>query len=1011
MPDAVWKKAITNSPDKIRSEHYYKQLSQTAASSFLASASDDQARILVQLFSGSEALSELLLIHPDWIEQLTPESLSYPRKIQGLKREVDEWLVPSLNSKDFENGFRQIRMLKQREMLRIAARDLAHMAPVPEIIKEISNIADISLETVHRICWEQLTGRFGEPWHRESDGPWQKTKFCVLGMGKLGGQELNYSSDVDVLFVYSGEGFAFKTPPKKNDQGRGLANHHFFKQLAEQFINEVSRLAPEGALFRIDLRLRPEGKSSPLARSLGSYENYYSQWGQTWERMMLIKARCIAGDSNLAGEFLEMVQPFRYPRTITDQLPHEVAEMKLRIENEVIKAGELERNVKLGRGGIREIEFIVQTLQVLHGGRYPFLQSTQTLPTLSKLVQYELLGSEEAAKLSEAYCFLRAVEHRLQMNNNRQTHTVPADRVYQERLARLMQFGSLAAFQKKLHEVNDTVRSSYDRFIKMDPNKPGNALPYGFEENEAAWIQLLESHSFIEPQRSLKILQEFVNGPGFGHVSSRTSQSARELITRFFSMCRKKGEKAPNELFLSDPDRVLARVASFVSAYGARAVLYETWLSNPSLFKLLLVLFDRSEFLAELAIRTPDLVDEIEQTGQLRRHKSSIINLEELRHGMDDPDQHFWVRRYFQAELMRIGLRDILDLANPEETQSELTSLADACLTYATEVIVKKHGFRKPPFAIFGLGKLGGQELIYGSDLDIFFVAPPKVQNLPALQKVAIDIMDLLTRRTEHGTTFETDARLRPDGLKGLLVNTVDAYQEYYRKRAMLWEIQSLTRLRPITGHAEVLQQMLKQAEELTRWAKGRNELSAYIPNWREEVHLMRLRIQTERTPAGMDKLAIKTGIGGLVDVEFIAQVLSLASDWHEPNTLRALKKAAECGLIETNDAALLSEHYKQLMQVERILRRWSLEAESLLPNDPAPLYRVAARCGHPTSDAFLAEVNRSRNIIRSIYNKVFAVENVRADKGPAKSNRSHGKSSVSPRKQNEGLRPLPDHP
>src|SRR5678816_4132708 len=243
-------------------------------------------------------------------------------------------------------------------MLRIAARDLARLSTIAEITREISNVADVCLDSVNQICLQQLSERFGQPYYQDANERWQPAAFCVFGLGKLGGQELNYSSDVDVIFIYSEEGHVFKAPPRKSQQaGKGLTNHQFFKRLAEAFIAEVSRLAPEGILYRIDLRLRPEGDAGPLTRSLTGYENYYAQWGQTWERMMLIKARGVAGAESLAGEFLETVQPFRYPRSLGEDVLGEIAAMKDRTENEIVKSGALDRNVKLGRGGIREIEF------------------------------------------------------------------------------------------------------------------------------------------------------------------------------------------------------------------------------------------------------------------------------------------------------------------------------------------------------------------------------------------------------------------------------------------------------------------------------------------------------------------------------------------------------------------------------------------------------------------------------------------------------------------------------
>src|ERR1051326_3827338 len=427
MRNAVWQEAVEASADPARARKGIELLKASAAGPVLRKATAELARVLAALFAGSQALGEGLLKHPEWIAQsLDPDSLRHPRQEQGLRREVQSWLGPLLQARDYSRALARLRQFKQREMLRIAARDLCRFGPVTEITAEISRLADVCLDTVYTVCRRQFSERFGEPWHLDADERWQRTGFCILGMGKLGGQELNYSSDVDLLFVYTEEGHAFRERRTRTQQcGKGLANHQFFTRRIEAFVAEVTRLTPEGALYRIDLRLRPEGDAGPLARSLGGYENYYAQWGQTWERMMLIKARRVAGDEALAAEFLDMIQPFRYPRSLPDRVVPEIAEMKRRTENEVLRAGEIDRNVKLGRGGIREIEFIAQTLQLLHAGRSPFLQNPQTLATLEKLVHYKWLPAAEARKLGEAYCFLREVEHRLQMENNLQTHTIP----------------------------------------------------------------------------------------------------------------------------------------------------------------------------------------------------------------------------------------------------------------------------------------------------------------------------------------------------------------------------------------------------------------------------------------------------------------------------------------------------------------------------------------------------------------------------------------------------------
>jgi glutamate-ammonia-ligase adenylyltransferase len=1006
MQSRALQKILSAAANPTRAEHFFDQLKTTEAAPNLKTISEEQARILAALFSGSQALSEWLIAHPDWLALLDPEEIKSARHEQGLRREVNAWLKSALTARDYSDGFREIREFKQREMLRIGARDLARLAKVTEITRELSTIADISLDTVFQICFAQLTERFGAPYHRDANDLWQPTPFCVLGMGKLGGQELNYSSDVDVLFVYEEEGHIFKTPPRKTDEPKkGMSNHQFFVRLSEMFIAEVSRMTPEGMLFRIDLRLRPEGNSGPLARSLSSYENYYAQWGQTWERMMLIKARGVAGDNQLTAEFLEMIQPFRFPRSLNERVLREIAAVKQRIETEVVKSGELDRNVKLGRGGIREIEFVVQTLQILHAGKIPFLQSAQTIPTLQKLVQYDLLAQTDADDLSAAYFFLRDVEHRLQMENNQQTHTIPTERKARERLAALMGFDSLDAFEKAHKKHAENVRRNYNKLLKAEEASGKSLLPEAFSGNEDAWKKLLANHGFRDPGQAFRLLQMFVEGPGYVHVSPRTAELARELLPKFFALCVPQNavdqkSKTKNQNFLSDPDRVLARLDSFISAYGTRALLYELWTTNPSLFQLLIWLFDRSEFLAEIAIRTPDLVDELELSGRLRRSKTAEETLRDLHHGLGDEDQHLWIRKYHQAELMRIGLRDILGLADYEQNLIELSALADACLQYALDVVLRKNKISKLPFVIIGMGKLGGSEINYGSDLDIIFVADSKTKNLPSLQKLAVELMDLLSAQTEAGTTFQTDARLRPDGEKGLLVNTLDAYEDYYRNRAQLWEIQSLTRIRPIAGDEKVGKQFQelaatltdfrakKRADELhsaegvagSRASKKNNApaesnsaaLSAFTPEWKKEVARMRMRIERERTPAGKDPLAIKTGSGGLIDAEFIAQTLCLENGFVEPNTLRALELGLEKGALEKSDGKILIENYRELRRIEGILRRWSYAGETLLPDDPEPLYRVAVRCGFKTSDEFMDAVKKFRMAIRGVYQKVF---------------------------------------
>ena len=989
-------KAIASSADPRRAKAGVAQLRQTAAAGILDRLSGEQARILASILGGSQALSELLAGRPDWLPPLLePGFLNFPRHEEGLRHQIGRWLEPLLERQDYEAAFASLRQFKQREMLRIAARDLARLTGALEITREISQVADVCLDVVCRLCRQSLASRLGQPFYLDADGRWQESQFCVLGLGKLGGHELNYSSDVDVLFVYSEEGNVFKTPPKPGEQpGKGLSNHQFFTRLAEKWIAEVVPMTPDGSLFRVDARLRPEGKSGPLVRSLESYESYYAQWGQTWERMMLIKARPVAGDKALGDEFVEMVQSFRYPRSLSQRTIGEVAAVKKRIEKEVVKAGELDRNVKLGRGGIREIEFIVQTLQILRAGRIPFLQGASTVPVLRKLAEYALLSGPDAKRLEEAYIFLRDVEHRLQMEAGQQTHTIPADRRACQRLARLMGFASLPAFETARRAHTGHVRRIYDLLLAGDEPEPSSMLPDDAEDSEKTWLELFSRHSFRDPARAWQMVQIFLHGPGYVQVSPRTVELARGLLPRFLALCPQTTGGAPRPPktgpVLSDPDRVLVRLDSFIDAYGARATLYELWTQTPSLFEMLLLLFDRSEFLAERAIRTPDLVDELETSGRVRRQKSAAETLRDLRRGSGDADQRLWLRRYHQAELMRIGLRDIFGLADFEQNLLELSALADACLQYALEIVARQARFKSLPLCVVGLGKLGGREINYGSDLDIIFVTNCAAKSLPRLQRLAAAFLDLLGGQTEMGALFHLDTRLRPDGGKGLLVNTLEACGEYYRKRAGLWEIQALTRVRPIAGDLEAGAQFQQLAAALADFSpenvaagfavpsaragksSGQAGLAAYTPGWMKEIDAMRERTVRERTPPGKDRLAIKTGVGGLMDAEFLAQAFCLARGWQEANSLSALRRGGEEGLLDSADAESLLRNYTTLRRIECILRRWSYEGEILLPEDEPAQYRVAVRCGFAGPGDFMQALDSTRASIRAVYVKYF---------------------------------------
>jgi [glutamine synthetase] adenylyltransferase / [glutamine synthetase]-adenylyl-L-tyrosine phosphorylase len=965
---ALW--SLAADPDRAR--HVSMELQRHPASApFLASIPRNSAEALVRIAGGSRHLAARLLRDPDWVPLcFTPSALSHPRRFESFRLEAASFLDDAIHRADHAAALRTLRRFRERESLRIAARDLSGHADVETITRELSDLADVCLAGVLRIVRAQLASRLGEPWHQGPDGRWIPTPFCVLGLGKLGGQELNYSSDVDLLFVYGDEGHVFRSPPtaRTSPPAGATASHAFFRRLAESFTTEVGLPSPDGQLYRVDLRLRPEGDAGPLARSLDAYESYYSEWGQTWERLMLLKARPIAGDRQLGAEFLETIQAFRYPRSLSEGLLDEIAATKTRLETEAIQ-GDAERDVKRGRGGIREIEFIVQSLQLLNAGRQPFLQGASTLPGLGKLAEYSLLSTNESAQLAESYRFWRDVEHRLQMEDNLQTHTLPTDAPGLRRIAHLMGCPSVNGFESRRNLHASRVRSIYDKFLgTRTPTDPAPHLPPTGRTHDPEWLRLLARHGFRDPADGVRRIREFIEGPGWSHVSRRTGELGRALLPHFLSICPGTPFPRPTSSriqgVLSDPDRVLARLERFIQAYGSRSTLYEAWSATPPFFELLLWLFDRSDALGEIAIRTPDLVEEIVRGAHLRRHRSTDETLADLRHGRTDIDQTLWLRRYQQAEQLRIGLRSLLDLADPHQTHAELTSLAEACIRYALEIIQHRHRLKSAPFAVIGLGRLGGAELTFGSDLDLLFVTKDRQRDLPRILRYATEFIALLSASTELGSAYDIDTRLRPDGEKGLLVNTVAAHAEYYHRRARLWEIQALARARPIAGDATTAARFMEIPMALGRFDLPQPDLAAWQPDWESAIDAMRQRIHRERTDPGTEDLAFKTSEGGIIAAEFLAQKWTLADGHPEPNTRAALVRGITSNRLSADQGSALLQAFDQLRRIELILRRWSCQPESLLPADPAALDRVAVRCGLSTGSELLATVHQARAVI-----------------------------------------------
>src|SRR6266536_1718296 len=639
-----------------------------------------------------------------------------------------------------EENFGALRFWKGREMTRVALRELANVAPLEETTGELSQIAEICVRRVFQHWNADLRQRHGSP----------TAEFAILALGKLGGGELNHSSDVDLLFLYSEEGQL--TPH--------ISYHEFFNRLAKRILETFSTLHPAGSLFRVDLRLRPEGSAGPLARSLDSMENYYAGFGETWERLALIKARGIAGSRELAYEFLRQHQPFIYPKSATPYLLDEIANIKRRIERDVVGPDKLERDVKLGIGGIREIEFIVQALQLIHGARNPFLQEPSMLKALHALRQLDLLPRNEVLTLDNAYRFLRRVEHRLQIEGEQQTHTVPREPEPLQRLALSLRFSSAEDFTATLQERMRAVRPIFQRIISETAVEPAK----------------VDLEIFNDQKCAAKALVDLAQGPASFHIAPRTRQIFRKLRPVLLGWLAKA----------ADPDATLNQFVRFVEAYGLRSLLFELLVTNPRLLELLVKTFDASRFASELLIRRPQLLEDITRERTFSESRSTEENIQRLDSLGANARNLDPIRAYRHRQLLRIVLRDALGLAKPGAIFTELSDLAEACLLFVGKLLGREQ------LTIIALGKFGGREISYGADLDVLFVG----DDIRAAQNLVV----AMAQPTAEGNIWVLDARLRAEGEKGPLVCSLETYQSYYAGRAQPWELQALTRARADTG-------------------------------------------------------------------------------------------------------------------------------------------------------------------------------------------------------------------
>jgi len=854
---------------------------------------------LLHLLAVSSICAARLTHDPDsliWLCQ--PQICSAPRGYG----EMLGYLQRSAGNSIADQGFSALRFWKGREMTRIAVRELANVASLEETTGELSQVAEICIRNVFEHWNTELRQQYGSP----------NAEFAILALGKLGGGELNHSSDVDLLFLYSQEG----------QLTAHVSYHEFFNRLAKRILETFSTGHPAGSLFRVDLRLRPEGSAGPLARSLESMENYYAGFGETWERLALIKARGIGGSRELAYEFLRQHQPFIYPRSASPDLLDEIAGIKQRIERDIVGADKLERDVKLGRGGIREIEFIVQTLQLIHGARHPFLQESSMLKALRALRQLDLLPREDVLTCDNTYRFLRRVEHRLQIEAEQQTHIVPRDPEALQRLALSLRFSSSEDFTAALQERMRAVRPIFQRIVS------------GTSTSGATVSKGNDLEIFSDQKRATKALLDLEQGAGSFHIAPRTRQIFRKLRPALLGWLSKT----------ADPDTTLNQFVRLVEGYGLRSLFFELLVANPRLLELVVKTFDASRFASELLIRRPQLLEDITRDPTFGEPRSVAENLRRLDSLGADANNLNPIRTYRQRQLLRIILRDVLGLSQPAATFAELTDVAEACLVVVAKLLTTEQ------LTVIALGKFGGREISYGADLDVLFVG----EDIRAAQ----NLMTAIAQPTAEGDIWALDARLRPEGEKGPVVCSLETYESYYASRAQPWELQALTRARGISGPLQnEFMEIAKRA-----WRRACQDAGLFI-----KIDDMLQRIRRERG-SGSDFLDLKTGAGGIIEAEFLVQALQMRANIWEQNWERAVDRLREHGHLDKSDAAKLKDSYAFLRRCELVLRRYDNRSISTLPSDPDEQRKFAIRFGHQEIDVLRRDYLDSREAIHALY-------------------------------------------
>ena len=881
---------------------------------------------LFRLLGASAFLSEVLIREGANWPELFQRQIKIKQKATSVH--AKELNTPVINSRSFDDFCAALRRHKQREYLRIGARDLLASVTMEETVRELTALADASLDAAYRFCRAEVEKDYGV---LNLPGTAQPNRFVVLGMGKLGGGELNFSSDVDVIYLY------------EDDEGESAGGRkgkvgprEFFSAIGQKIIHAMGDVTEDGFVFRIDLRLRPLGANGPLVQSMDSAMLYYESWGQCWERAALIKARPVAANIELGRQFLKEVEPFIYRRYLDYTTVDELRHMKMRIENELLTSDGKKRNLKLGHGGIREIEFFTQALQLVNGGYEPKLRGPSTLPALVELARHNFISAEERDKLTEAYRFLRQAEHKVQIVQEAHAHSIPEGKDEEQAYARRLGYQRKGKqterelFWRDQRRYTHSVRTIFDRLFysaqkEIESQQASSASSIWNDlDNEALITKELAQAGFADPAKAYENLLSVRDGEVFSPPSPKRLKVLRGLGPALIAESAKSAA----------PDQALFNLAQFTHRIGGRTGFLTLLAENPQTMRLLITLFAQSQFLTDLFLRRPELIDTLIRVDLTRIEKSKSTMLAELKAALrefdDLEDKLNALRRYKTEEFIRIGLHDLGGSIELMPVLQQLADLADACVQAAldltlTEIAAKFGAVSKGRFAVIGGGKLGAKEIDYNSDLDLVFIydAAEDAQSaggsqgkLPAHEffvRVGQKLPTYLSAPTEEGIAYKIDMQLRPSGRAGPVVCSLDAYRDYHKSASQLWERQALIKTRFIAGDPS----LGKAVEKIIEHCAYGSGLPA---DGVAEIDHLRMRMERELAGEDENRFNLKKGRGGLVDIEFLTQMLQLAHG-HRMAQLRRRETLTALGALHS-EKILNSAEYKLLADGYRFLRR-----------------------------------------------------------------------------------------